>query len=154
MSTSLSPASAPSRPLALALLATLPLTSAACVLAALATFAQGIITAAATLRQCEGKASERFARTTLEAASADPFDSLPLANGGAAGVVARAFVASWWFSTPCDVVASFWRCEVSRRDVEAQSRGALLEVDALRAELRAQCNVRGQVSSDHEHHAR
>lgn len=122
------------RRVARAILSTLTPDAAACVLCALAGLASAIINAASTLRHATGEGARLAASTMLEAASGDAFDALRV-DGEDCGTAAYAVCASWWFSTPCDVVVSFWRDDIARANVEAQARGVLAEVDAMRREV-------------------
>lgn len=128
------PVSPSARRVARAILSTLTPDAAACVLCALAGLASAIINAASTLRHATGEGARLAASTMLDAAAGDAFDGLTV-DGEDCGVAAYAVCASWWFSTPCDVVASFWRNDGARANVEAQARGVLAEVDAMRREV-------------------
>jgi len=125
------PVSETSRRIARAILSTLTPYAASSVLSALAGLAHAIIAAASTLRHASGEPARHAASTTLDAAACDAIDSLD----GTASSAAYAVCAAWWFATPCDVVASFWRSDDARANTEAQALGALAEVDVMRREV-------------------
>ncbi len=126
------PVSDESRAVARAILSTLSPGAAACVLVALAGLARAIVDAFDIMRE-GGPMAEGLARQTLGAA-VDAFDALSDGQRDA-GVAAFAVSAAWWFSTPAEVCASFWRNEHARASVTSQSRGAAVEAAALRVML-------------------
>lgn len=126
------PVSDESRAVARAILSTLSPGAAACVLVALAGLARAIVDAFDIMRE-GGPMAEGLARQTLGAA-VDAFDALSDGQRDA-GVAAFAVSAAWWFSTPAEVCASFWRGEPARASVTSQSRGAAVEAAALRVML-------------------
>jgi hypothetical protein len=128
------PVSEASRRIARAILSTLTPDAAACVLAALAGLASAIINAASTLRHATGEGARAVASKALDAASCDGFDAL---DGEDTATAAYAVCAAWWFSTPCEVAASFWHTDDARTNVERMARGVLAEVDAMRVEVAA-----------------
>lgn len=123
------PVSEASRRIALAILSTLTPDAAACVLAALAGLASAIVNAASTLRHATGEGARAVASKALDVASCEGFDAL---DGEHTATAAYAVCAAWWFSTPCEVAASFWHTDDARTNVERMARGVLAEVDAMR----------------------
>lgn len=125
------PVSDESRAVARAILSTLSPGAAACVLAAVAGLARVIVDAAALVQL--GAMGEGLARTAVEAAI-DAFGELS-DDSHDASPAASALAAAWWYSTPAEVARAFWRDDIAREHTVAQSRGAILEAERLRAEL-------------------
>jgi hypothetical protein len=121
------------RTVARAILSTLDTASAVFVLATLATFARTIVDAAALLRQSPGDSAEATARAML-AAALDAFDARAPGDVDPS-THTYALAAAWWFATPRDTAATFWRDDIARANVEDQARAALVDVEALRAAL-------------------
>jgi hypothetical protein len=120
------------RAVARAILSTLDASTAAFVLVTLANFARTIVDAAELLHRDPSDEGRAMSRGML-AAAVEAFDRRSL-GATDPSTHTHALAALWWFASPSETVAAFKVDNVARGTVEELARGALVDVEALRAE--------------------